>query len=198
MTNGIPIPPGFPQHPQPPIDVHGFFAGQIDMQAVQRIANAITLTSNNGVKRIHMLFQTAGGTVGDGICIYNMLRTAPVEVILYNAGTVASIGVIAYLGASKRKTSANATFMVHKTHFSPVGATADRLLSAADTALLDDQRIEAILHEHIKELPDDKWDVHKGADLWLSADEALKAGLATEIGDFAPPKGVQLFYLGPI
>jgi ATP-dependent protease ClpP protease subunit len=86
--------------------------------------------------------------------------------------------------------------MIHKTYFSPVSATADRLQSAADTALLDDRRIEAILHEHVK-LSDEKWNVHKAADLWLSADDALKAGLVTEIDDFSPPKGGQLFYLGP-
>jgi hypothetical protein len=30
----------------------------------------------------------------------------------------------------------------------------------------------------------------------LSAEEALAADLVTEIGDFSPPKGTQLFYLG--
>jgi ATP-dependent protease ClpP protease subunit len=44
-------------------------------------------------------------------------------------------------------------------------------------------------------LPDNLWDVHKVTDLWLSAEEAVKYGLATEIADFAPPKGEQLFYL---
>jgi ATP-dependent protease ClpP protease subunit len=72
----------------------------------------------------------------------------------------------------------------------------DRLQAAANTAILDDQRIEAILHSHIA-LPQEKWEVHNVADLWLSADEALGAKLATEIDEFAPQKGEQLFYLGP-
>jgi ATP-dependent protease ClpP protease subunit len=180
-----------------PKDVYGFFAGPIDQQAVQRFSNALTLAVNGGVERVHLLFQTAGGIVGDGVCLHNIFRSAPVEIHLYNAGSIASIGVIAYLGAKLRKASANSTFMVHRTYFSPVGATSDRLQSAANTAILDDQRIEGILHQHIT-LSQDKWDIHKVADLWLSADDGLRAGLVTEIADFCPPKGIQLFYLGPV
>ena len=38
--------------------------------------------------------------------------------------------------------------------------------------------------------------IHKIADLWLSADEAKSANLVTEIKEFAPPKGTQLFFIG--
>jgi ATP-dependent Clp protease protease subunit len=58
--------------------------------------------------------------------------------------------------------------------------------------MLDDQPTERILRAHLT-LPNELWDVHKVADLWLSAEEAVKYGLATEIADFAPPKGMQLF-----
>jgi ATP-dependent Clp protease, protease subunit len=165
---------------------------------VQRFANGLTLAANGGIKRIHMLFQTNGGMVPDGICLYNIFRSAPIEINLYNAGSIASIGVVAYLGAQKRKASQNATFMIHKTHFSPIAATANRLQSAADAALLDDRRIEGILHAHMASLPKEKWELHTVADVWLSADEALDAGLVTQIEEFKPPKGVQLFYLGPV
>src|SRR5207249_2269497 len=39
----------------------------------------------------------------------------PVELTAYNSGTVASGAVIAFLGAKKRKASASATFMLHRT-----------------------------------------------------------------------------------
>jgi ATP-dependent Clp protease protease subunit len=193
MTNGVPAqaPPKLPKQ------IYGFFAGPIDQQAVQRVCSGLMAAINGGVEEIHMLFQSSGGIVGDGIFIYNIFQTAPVDIILYNAGTVASIGVLAYLGADKRRTTRNATFMIHRTSFSPVGATSDRLQAAANAAALDDQRTEQILHDSVT-LSQEKWDVHKVADLWLSADEALNAKIATEIADFAPPMGSQLFYLGPV
>ena len=66
--------------------------------------------------------------------------------------------MIAYLGADVRKSTSNATFMIHKTYFSPPQATAERLQSAANAALLDDGRIESILHQDVK-LSDEKWEI---------------------------------------
>ena len=141
---------------------------------------------------IHMLFQTAGGFIGDGVCLYNFFRTLPVELTLYNVGSVCSAGVIAYLGAQKRKTSAHAAFMVHRTQSPAQPATAQRLQAIANSVAIDDDRTEAILRKHVT-LSDDKWAVHGVADLWLSAADAVASGLATEIGEFAPPLGNQVF-----
>lgn len=103
------------QQPQTPKKAYGFFAGIIDQQAVQQVANRLTRAVNDGVEEIHMLFQTTGGIVGDGICLYNIFETAPLSIRLYNAGSIASIGVIAYLRADIRMSTKNATFMIHKT-----------------------------------------------------------------------------------
>ena len=46
------------QQPQTPESVYGYFVGNIDQPAIQRIANALTLTTSNGVKNMHLLFQT--------------------------------------------------------------------------------------------------------------------------------------------
>jgi ATP-dependent Clp protease protease subunit len=146
----------------------------------------------NQVGHVHLLFQSTGGTVADGVCLYNFLNTLPIEISLYNVGTVASAGALAYLGAKTRKVSTTGTFMLHRTQATPFGATAERLLALGKSVMLDDQRTEAILRSHLN-LPDDLWEIHRVADLWLSAEEAVKYGLATEIADFAPPKGTLLF-----
>ncbi len=76
-----------------------------------------------------------------------------------------------------RRHPRNATFMIHRTMFSPQAATVYRLQSAANAAALDDKRIEGILQQHIS-LPKEKLDIHKVSDLWLSAEEAVEAKLA--------------------
>lgn len=182
------------QSPKPK-QIHAIFAGVIDQVAVQRLANAVSLATQNGVEQIHLLFQTIGGNVADGVCLYNLFRAAPMEIVLYNAGSISSIGVVAYLGADERITNKHATFMIHKTTFTPMAATVDRLQSLANAAALDDSRIEAILHSHI-ELSKEQWDVHKVSDLWLSAEEAVKANLADSIGDFSPPAREHIYYVG--
>src|SRR5215217_2667776 len=55
------------------------------------------------VAHVHMLFQSNGGTVCDGVCLYNFFRSLPISLTLYNTGSVAPVAVVAYLGAHERK-----------------------------------------------------------------------------------------------
>src|SRR4051794_30276298 len=91
-------------------EIYAAFAGQIDQGAVQRIFQSFAGAMTNKISGVHLLFQSAGGFIGDGVCLYNFFRAMPIDLTLYNAGSVCSAAVIAYLGAKKRKTSAYATF----------------------------------------------------------------------------------------
>lgn len=183
-----------PQPGLPPV-LYGLFAGQIDQLAVQRFHNAITIASQNGARELHLLFQCSGGFVGDGISLYNLFRVSPVELTIYNAGSISSIGVIAYLGAKNRKASKHSAFMIHKAYLNPAIGGADRLVAAVDHLRLEDQRIESILKEH-SNIPAEKWEMHKYADVWLSANDAAVYGIC-EIGEFAPPLGSPFFNVWP-
>lgn len=178
-----------------PPDVFGIFCGQIDQAAVQRIFQNLTIATNpsTNIKHVHLLFQSSGGFIGDGVCLYNFFRAFPVELTLYNTGSIMSIATIAYLGAKNRKTSANAMFGIHRSVMSPQAAFAGSLQAYAQALTLEDQRTEAILREHLR-LPEGKWtSLQNNADLTFLADEAVAIGLATEIGDFSPPPGSQIF-----
>jgi ATP-dependent Clp protease, protease subunit len=190
------------QTPQPqpaqtaklPEQVHAIFAGFIDQNVVNRMFQNFALANNGGAKDVHILFQSTGGTVSDGICLYNFFKSLPIGLTLYNVGCVSSAALIAYLGAPKRQASANATFMMHRTQSPALSATAERPHSIAHSVAIDNERTESILRQHLK-LTDEQWRVHSVSDLWLDAKEALACNLITSIGDFAPPKGGQLFNL---
>ena len=98
----------------------------------------------------------------------------------------------AYLGAKYRKTSKYGSFMIHKTFINPINATLDKLETTSQSLLLDDTRTEGILKERAK-LTREQWETHRQGDLWLSADDALAAGIATEVAEFAPPAGYRIF-----
>jgi ATP-dependent Clp protease, protease subunit len=185
------------QPAQPPDEVYGIFAGPIDQGAVARIGSAMAITSTSGVTHVHLAFQTSGGTVPDGVALYNLFRAMQIPLTLYNIGTVASAGGTAYLGANDRLVSSHGSFMIHKTTSPALGATSERLQAIAHSVVIDDLRTDAIFTAAKLRISNEQRDIHRYADLWLSADEALKAGLATAIGEFAPPEGTQLFFLGP-
>ena len=177
-----------------PVEVYGTFSGTIDQLALNRIFSTGAFVTNAipRIGRVHLLFQTSGGLVADGVCLYNYFRTFPAPLTLYNAGSVQSIGTIAFLGAAQRKTSARATFMLHRTRASPQFAQAEALQQFADGVALDDRRTEAILRHHVA-LTSAQWAQLDRGDLQFSSEEALRIGLASEIGDFAPPAGTGVF-----
>jgi ATP-dependent protease ClpP protease subunit len=39
-----------------------------------------------GVNHLHLMFQTTGGDIGDGIALYNLFRALPITISLYNVG----------------------------------------------------------------------------------------------------------------
>jgi len=174
-------------------NIYGTFAGSVDQIAVQKFFNALTIAVNNRFKRVHLLIQSSGGIIGDGIALYNFLRNLPIEVITYNMGSVQSIGVIAYLGATKRKAVKTAAFMIHRAQFtSSIPAQSQQLEAVTKSLAIDDARMADILRENIA-LPEDKWAIHAHADLFLTPQQALEYKLIDEITEFAPPLGAPIF-----
>jgi ATP-dependent Clp protease protease subunit len=179
--------------PSLPADIFGVFSGPINAETTKNLMNNLTGTTSGGVQRVHLMFHTTGGFVSDGVCLFNFLKTFPVDLTLYNGGAVSSIGVIAYLGAKHRKASAHSVFMIHRTQCGiPAGTPANRAQTIVDSALLDDRRTEVILRENLT-LPDERWVSFENDDLHFSAQEAVEYGIADEIADFAPPPGARIW-----
>lgn len=187
-----------PEATPPPNEFFTVFCGPIDQGTVRNLLNSLAFATQGQpeVKHIHILFQSNGGLVGDGICLYNYFSTFPIELTLYNVGSICSIAAVAYLGAKNRKVSSLATFMLHRTTCSPQLANANMLHGLAKTAGIDDKRTEAILRKHVN-ITDDQWSDLRNHEFWFTAEDAVKSGLATEIGEFAPPKGQRLFSFNP-
>ncbi len=64
--------------------------------STQRLFRVIDRKYQAGVRKIHLLLSTPGGSVAHGIAIYNFLRGIPVEILTHNFGTVDSIGIIVF------------------------------------------------------------------------------------------------------
>jgi ATP-dependent Clp protease protease subunit len=179
---------------QIPEEIYATLSGTIDQTSVQRILTSFSTASLNNVKKAHILLQCTGGGIGEGICLYNFLRTTPMEVSLYNAGSIASIGVIVYLGAKNRKASRHSMFMIHRTQTTTQSATTQTIKAFTESAILFDKNTEEILREHIQ-MPEEKWSHFNHNDLWFSSEDAVEFGIAHEIADFKPPAGTKLYNL---
>lgn len=175
----------------------GYFtlSGDVNSDMVRRVFDAVDHMTADGTQTAHILLQSNGGYVSDGICLYNMLGHVPIDFIMYNCGAVASIAVTLFLAAKHRVASDTARFMLHKSHANaPAGSRPEALKIIADGLMADDRRTETILHRHVR-LPQAMWNVHATADLHLAAPEALDVGLIHHIGNFSPPFGRPIHHI---
>jgi ATP-dependent Clp protease protease subunit len=167
-------------------------AGDVNSDMVHRVFEAVAAMTVRGVETAHVLVQSNGGYVSDGLCLYNFLSRSPVQFVMYNAGAVASIAVTLFLAGKRRYASETARFMMHKSHASAApGARPDALKIIVDGLRADDARTEQILRQHVLLTPE-HWAVHEYSDLHLTAREAKVVGLVDEVADFAAPKGTRI------
>jgi ATP-dependent Clp protease protease subunit len=167
-------------------------SGDVNSDMVHRVFEAVAAMSESGIETAHVLLQSNGGYVSDGLCLYNYLSNAPVKFVMYNAGAVASIAVILFLAGRARYASETARFMVHKSHATAApGARPDALNIIVEGLRADDARTESILRKHIELLPE-QWAIHQYSDLHLTARDARTARMINEVADFAPPRGAQI------
>ena len=167
-------------------------SGDVNSDMVHRVFDAVSAMTEAGVETAHIMLQSNGGYVSDGLCLYNFLSNAPIKFVMYNGGAVASIAVILFMAGTRRYASETARFMVHKSHAtaSP-GARPDALNIIVEGLRADDARTESILRKHI-ELTADQWTIHQYSDLHLTARDAKTANVINDVADFAPPRGVVL------
>jgi ATP-dependent Clp protease protease subunit len=172
----------------------GYFtlSGDVNSDMVHRVFDAVARMTEDGIEVAHVMLQSNGGYVSDGLCLYNFLANSPIKFIMYNGGAVASIAVILYLSGTERYASETARFMVHKSHAtaSP-GARPDALNIIVEGLRADDARTESILRKHV-DLTPEQWAVHQYSDLHLNSRDAKTAGMINDIVDFSPPKGAIL------
>lgn len=167
-------------------DVFAIFCGAINEDSVKKLLGCLT-TATVKNQDVHLLFQSSGGSVGDGICLYNFFKSLPIGLTVYNVGSISSIAVVAFLGAKRRVTSSRAVFMIHRTVMNGAGHPLTVMRGITKSLTLDDERSESILKDQIILPVDQKWSDLDDYDFWFSGKEAVDIGLAHEIGEFFPP-----------
>lgn len=168
------------------------FAGALDQTSLPRIFQNFSGATQANLKTVHLLFQSTGGTIGDGISLYNFFRALPLELHIYNTGSVQSVGVIAYLGAKHRHASTHSNFMIHKAHFpAQAGVNAAKLQALGESLAAEDLRVEVILKAC--KISDEIWAAHAMNDVTFSAQQAIDFEVAQDICEFQVPAGNQIF-----
>ena len=130
---------------------------------------------------IQVLLSTYGGSVYDGLSLYDAIKNSKTEVDITCFGKIMSMGIIVLLAAKTRKAYRNTRFMIHEMSSCVFGKLADM-----EETLDESKQLNKILFDIIeKETNINKSKLkeiyeHK-TDWYFSADEALELGIITEI-----------------
>jgi ATP-dependent Clp protease, protease subunit len=161
--------------------------GELDVRIARSFSQLLVNAASDHVTKIHALIQSPGGTINEGIFLYELFRSFPVEVVAYNGGHIGSASLSAYLGARKRYVCANGTFLIHRAKPAPVNTwSLPHIQTIVDGLQVEDARTEAVLRSE-SSLTETQWNVFRsGCDLTLDATTAIEVGLAHGLGSFAP------------
>ena len=147
----------------------------VDAKAFVKDFNAIT------AKTIHLRVNSPGGSVFDGLAIFNTILQHKSKVIAHVDGLAASIASVLVLAADEVQMAKNAFLMIHNA-WSMVIGDADDMRKEAD---LLDKVGGSIVQTYVDKTGKKESEIlaMMEEETWLSADDALESGFADSIFD---------------
>ena len=151
-------------------------------------AKAVEKTlSAYGGGEIVVLLDSPGGSVFDGVAIKNLLQRHPANVTVEVIGEATSAGSIIAMGGNTIKMHVSAMMMIHRPTLLMGGYAEDFRRAAEMLDKIQDSIVDAYA-ERTSKLTRDQLVEMVNAETWLSADDAVSAGLADEIMRGKAPK----------
>lgn len=136
--------------------------------------------------KIRVEINSPGGDIFDGIAIYNALRAHPAEVTTRVDGMAASIASIIVQAGDRRIMLGGSQMMIHNASGLTIG---DAKTHAEMVDILRQQdRVLAAIYAERSGRPADGFAVAMDAETWMTAAEAVEAGLADEVVEPRTPK----------
>lgn len=127
-----------------------------------------------------------GGSVPDGLGIYNALKNHPAKITTVNDGVAASIASLVFMAGDVRISASNSMLMIHAP-WTYASGNAETLRDAADAL---DAWASAMASSYAEATGKSKDEIMAlltdGKDHYWTADEALAEGYATQIGEAIP------------
>lgn len=120
-----------------------------------------------------------GGSVRDGIAMYNALRAHPAHKTMYIEGWACSAASFVAMAGDRIRMAYNATMMIHNSQWATWG-DANMMQAAADVMRKNDQQI-AETYAARGNKSAEEYRAMMDAETWMTADEAVAAGLCDEI-----------------
>lgn len=145
------------------------------------IAQLLFLQMEDPKKEIHIYINSPGGSVTDGMAIYDTINFLPCEVVTFCVGMAASMGTVLLAAGTpgKRFALPNSRVMIHQPSGGATGQTAD-IKIAAKEILRWRKTLNEVLAQHTgKKVEQIEKDSDR--DFYMTAEEALNYGIVDKV-----------------
>lgn len=130
---------------------------------------------------IQIRINSVGGEVYEGIAIFNALRRSTAKITIYIDGVAASIAAVIALCGKPLKMAQNSRLMLHNVS-GGVHGTADEIMETAKEIKELENTLAVMVSARCGMTPEAfKSKFFNGRDNWLSSEECLRMGFASEI-----------------
>ena len=145
------------------------------------VAQLLFLESEDPNKDISFYINSPGGSISDGMAIYDTMKYIKCDVSTICIGMAASMGAFLLSGGTKGKRYAlpNAEIMIHQPSGGSQGQANDMKI-VAEHILKTKARMNRLMAEHTGQ-PVEKVEADTERDNWMTAEEAKAYGLIDEI-----------------
>ena len=160
-----------------------FLGGEVNsVVANGLVAQMLYHDADDNTKPIYLYINSPGGSVTDGVMIYDTMKYIKSDVVTICVGLAASMGAYLLAAGTKGKRVAlpNSRIMIHQ----PLGGTSQRQASDIEIEANEILRMKENLNKSLAEMtgqPFEKIEKDTDRDYFLSAEEAKNYGLIDRV-----------------
>jgi ATP-dependent Clp protease protease subunit len=161
-----------------------FFTGEVEKNMCNiMVAQLLFLEAENPDQPINMYINSEGGSVYDGLAVYDVMQYIKCPVATYVTGMAASMGsFIAQAGTpGMRYLLPRAITMIHQPSSGTRGKVSDMEIDLKESLRIKRQMTELYVKHNSRGVSYETFEKLMDRDRWLTAGEALELGLADHI-----------------
>lgn len=165
-----------------------FLGGPVTADSANVInAQLLFLANDDAEADIHFYINSPGGSVTDGLAVYDTMQFINCDVCTYCLGMAASMGSVLLAGGTKGKRYVlpNSRVLIHQPHIGGIQGTATDLnIQAEEMLRLRESLYKLLAADSGQTMEQIEADCDR--DKWLTADAAIEYGLVDQILEKAP------------
>lgn len=162
-----------------------FLGSQVDQESANRIcAELLLLEADDPAKDISLYINSPGGSVTDGLAIYDTMQYVACDIRTICIGMAASMGQFLLCAGApgKRFALPHSRILMHQPHAGGMqGQASDIAIQAEQIVYLKKMLAERIAHHTGRPL--DKIEADSDRDRWFTAQEAMEYGFIDAVID---------------